>query len=66
VVKDEGPGEAFTLAEVPGVAVTVGRADGEKCERCWKVLPEVGSLAGHPSLCVRCADAVDHILATRS
>jgi isoleucyl-tRNA synthetase len=32
---------------------------GDKCVRCWKVLPEVGSNAAHPSLCLRCSDAVD-------
>jgi isoleucyl-tRNA synthetase len=49
---------AFTLPEVPGVAVLVNPADGQKCERCWQVLPEVGSHAHHPTLCNRCADVV--------
>ena len=49
---------AFRLAEVPGVAVVPERADGEKCERCWKVLPEVGHRKDHSTLCGRCADAV--------
>ncbi|HVZ07685.1 isoleucine--tRNA ligase [Rhodopila sp.] len=34
-------------------------APGEKCARCWKVLPEVGTNATHPTLCLRCADAVE-------
>ena len=34
-------------------------APGQKCERCWKVLPEVGENAAHPTLCRRCCDAVD-------
>ena len=34
-------------------------ASGEKCARCWRVLPEVGSKASHPSLCLRCTDAVE-------
>jgi isoleucyl-tRNA synthetase len=34
-------------------------ASGDKCARCWRVLPEVGSNATHPSLCLRCSDAVD-------
>ena len=55
----DGPAEAFRLDEVPGVAVTPDLAAGEKCQRCWKVLPEVGSHAAHPGLCGRCADAVD-------
>jgi isoleucyl-tRNA synthetase len=40
-------------------AVSVARAAGEKCARCWKVLEEVGSVAAHPTLCLRCADAVE-------
>jgi len=37
-------------------------AAGEKCARCWRVLPEVGQHPGHPSLCLRCADAVESSL----
>ena len=39
-------------------AVEVARAEGGKCERCWKILPAVGSDAEHPTLCPRCAAAV--------
>ena len=53
---DQEPG--FTLDEVPGVQVVWKPAEGEKCERCWKVLPDVGSNADHPTVCGRCADAV--------
>ena len=53
------PDGAFTLAEVPGVGVVPALADGGKCERCWKVLPEVGTAEAHDTLCHRCADAVD-------
>jgi isoleucyl-tRNA synthetase len=49
---------AFALAEVPGVAVLVNPAEGGKCDRCWQVLPEVGSHAHHPTLCNRCAGVV--------
>ena len=52
------PAGAFALPDVAGVAVVVSEAPGEKCQRCWRVLPEVGSLAAHPDLCRRCADAV--------
>ncbi len=41
------------------VAVTVTRAEGEKCARCWRILPEVGQQAAHPTLCLRCTDAVE-------
>jgi isoleucyl-tRNA synthetase len=36
-------------------------AQGQKCERCWKVLPTVGSDAKHPTLCPRCAKVVPAI-----
>jgi isoleucyl-tRNA synthetase len=36
-------------------------AAGGKCERCWRVLPEVGGVAGRPDLCQRCADVVGHL-----
>jgi isoleucyl-tRNA synthetase len=49
---------AFTLADVPDVGVVVTDAPGDKCERCWRVLPEVGTVAGHPDLCRRCAEVV--------
>ena len=38
---------------------SVDVAPGEKCARCWRVLPEVGSQAAHPTLCLRCTDAVE-------
>ena len=60
VVIREGtvPDAAFALPDVPGVGVVPATAAGEKCERCWRVLPEVGSDPQHPALCLRCADAV--------
>jgi isoleucyl-tRNA synthetase len=44
--------------DVPGVSVAAASAEGEKCQRCWKVLPDVGR-HGHAGLCGRCADVVD-------
>lgn len=37
--------------------VTIEKANGEKCVRCWKILPEVNEHADH--LCNRCDDAVN-------
>jgi isoleucyl-tRNA synthetase len=54
------PDGAFTIADVPGVAVVPSLAAGEKCRRCWKVLDEVGGDPGCPDVCARCADAVRH------
>lgn len=41
-----------------GLAVQVALAEGEKCERCWIVTPEVGSDAEHPTICRRCSDVL--------
>jgi len=43
---------------VPGVAVVTSLAEGEKCQRCWQVLPDVGTITGADDLCGRCAEAV--------
>ncbi|MFZ1430790.1 MAG: isoleucine--tRNA ligase [Geminicoccaceae bacterium] len=56
IVDGPAPEGAFMLDDVPGVAVVPGLAEGEKCQRCWQVLPEVTSSAEH--LCHRCTDAV--------
>ncbi len=45
---------------------TIPLAEGSKCARCWRVLPEVGQQPGHPTLCARCADAVDSGLVCRA
>ena len=47
----------FTLEDVPGVAARVALAEGGKCQRCWKVLPEVAS-DDEGGLCSRCGDVV--------
>ncbi len=54
---DPIPAEAFRLPEVEGVGVVFERAEGQKCARCWKILPDVGSHA-HPGTCRRCSDAL--------
>ena len=58
LVEGAPPVGAFVLPDVPGVGVVSAPAAGEKCERCWKVLPEVGRDARAPGTCRRCADAV--------
>ena len=40
------------------LSVAVAPAQGEKCQRCWKHHPLVGSDAKHPALCPRCAKVV--------
>jgi isoleucyl-tRNA synthetase len=59
VIAAPPPDNAFTLPDLPGIGVVVRDAPGQKCERCWRVLPEVGEIdAEHPDLCQRCAEVV--------
>jgi isoleucyl-tRNA synthetase len=58
LVLGEGPDGAFRLDEVRGVAVEPLRAEGAKCARSWRILPEVGADPRYPDLSVRDADAV--------
>ncbi len=57
ITGDPAPAEAFRLPEVPGVAVVPSKAQGEKCQRCWRILPEVGNQPD-PHLCCRCQAVV--------
>jgi len=52
---EPAPEGAFTLPDVPDVGVQVSAAPGNRCERCWRVLPEVGQVPSHTDLCHRCA-----------
>jgi len=38
-----------------GVNITVSRAEGTKCPRCWVWSPQIGSEPAHPDVCPRCA-----------
>ena len=57
VTTDPAPAEAFRMPEVEGVGVVFETADGEKCQRCWKILPDVGTHA-HAGTCQRCNEAL--------
>ncbi len=50
---DPIPAEAFRLPETEGVGVVFEKAQGEKCQRCWKILPDVGTHQ-HSGVCGRC------------
>ena len=41
------------------LTVDVFPAEGEKCPRCWKFHPLIGSHSKHPELCPRCAAVVE-------
>ncbi len=51
----------ITTGELPentDIQITVEKASGNKCERCWCYSEEVGKITLHPTLCKRCADVM--------
>jgi isoleucyl-tRNA synthetase len=46
----------------PGI--TVSRAEGAKCERCWNYSTRVGESEAYPTVCERCVAALTEIEAT--
>ena len=53
----EAPEAAFSLEDTAGVSVSFAKAVGRKCNRCWKISPDVGSHS-HPEVCSRCDSAL--------
>jgi isoleucyl-tRNA synthetase len=45
-------------ASTDGVDVSVGKAEGIKCERCWRYVPEVSQSPDRSGICNRCVDAL--------
>ena len=55
IIVDAPPKDAFVDEENNAIGVIVNQAKGEKCQRCWKVLPEVSD---DKVICARCADVI--------
>ncbi|MBC8584338.1 isoleucine--tRNA ligase [Youxingia wuxianensis] len=43
---------------VEGLSVSIEKADGQLCPRCWMYSDTVGSDPKHPDLCARCAQII--------
>jgi isoleucyl-tRNA synthetase len=55
-----GEGE-FKAETVPSLEVTVQRAEGKKCVRCWNYSTHVGEDSRYPTICERCSEAIAEI-----
>jgi isoleucyl-tRNA synthetase len=58
LIEGDAPADAFRLADVAGVAVVVREAEGRKCARSWKILPDVGNDPQYPDVSPRDAQAL--------
>ncbi len=47
-----------------GLAITVSKAPGRKCERCWNYSTHVGEDKVYPTVCERCSAVLSEIEAT--
>ena len=54
-------GEGEVKGDVEGLSVTISKAQGEKCERCWKYSDTVGNCEEHPTLCTHCAEVMKEL-----
>jgi len=63
IVEEPVPADAFMLADVKGVGVVAALSNGQKCARCWMVLPDVGTHKDHPDVCDRCDAALAQVQA---
>ena len=53
--------EPNTQLAADTIVVTISRARGEKCERCWNYSTRVGESIGYPEVCERCVTALAEI-----
>jgi isoleucyl-tRNA synthetase len=58
IVHGEKLDGGYQRTSIPGLRIHVGRAPGEKCQRCWIYDPSVGSDETHKSICSRCVEAL--------
>jgi len=54
----------FNETDADEITAEASRADGEKCERCWRLEPTVGTNESHAGLCGRCVEAVESWVAS--
>ena len=52
--------------DADAVEITITRARGDKCERCWNYSARVGESARYPTVCERCLEALEEIEASAS
>ena len=56
---------AFIVSEVEilenngDLEISIEKAEGEKCERCWTISKTVGANENHPTLCSRCCNNLE-------
>jgi isoleucyl-tRNA synthetase len=50
------------LVDGSTLSVSVARAEGEKCDRCWNFTTDVGLDPNYPGACARCIESLKETL----
>jgi isoleucyl-tRNA synthetase len=59
ILAEEGLSDAYQSTKIPGLAIRIDPAPGEKCERCWIHDPSVGADGLHKTICARCIKVLE-------
>ncbi|WP_428771228.1 isoleucine--tRNA ligase [Vibrio sp.] len=51
--------DAVQATDIEGLFVSVQATEAEKCDRCWHHTADVGTIAGHETICGRCVSNVE-------
>src|SRR5215475_7252110 len=51
----------YRSESIPGLEVTIQKAEGQKCDRCWNYSIHVGENKRYPTICERCSEALAEI-----
>jgi isoleucyl-tRNA synthetase len=46
--------DSLKSTEIEGLSISVKKAEGEKCQRCWNRSPSVGTFGDAPEVCAKC------------
>jgi isoleucyl-tRNA synthetase len=52
---DAAPADSFTAQNMEQLRISISKAEGEKCARCWIYSSELGADPARPDTCPRCA-----------
>ncbi len=59
ILAEESIPDAYQSTNIPGLAIRIDPAPGEKCERCWIHDPSVGADGLHKTICARCMKVLE-------
>ena len=61
LIQDPVEAERMSLVNDQALLTVTSRAEGTKCERCWRYTNDVAGDSRFPTVCLRCADALNAI-----